>query len=54
MLDPARLAFTDETAVTTKMVRLWGRGPRGVELVGRAPMWRMADDHIRGSLRHIN
>src|SRR6188474_1419553 len=27
----------DETAVTTKMVRLWGRGPRGVELIGRAP-----------------
>ena len=37
MLDPARLVFIDEIAVTTKMVRLWGRGPRGIELIGRAP-----------------
>ena len=44
MLDPARLVFIDETAVTTKMVRLWGRGPRGIELIGRAPCgeWRLA------------
>ena len=37
MLDPARLVFIDETAVTTKMVRLNGRSPRGVELIGHAP-----------------
>ena len=37
MFDPARLVFIDETAVTTKMVRLYGRSPRGVELIGRAP-----------------
>src|SRR5450631_793315 len=37
MLDPARLGFIDETAVTTEMVRLNGRSPRGVELIGHAP-----------------
>jgi hypothetical protein len=37
LLDTTRLVFIDETAVTTKMVRLWGRSPRGVELIGRAP-----------------
>ena len=30
MLDPARLVFIDETAVSTNMVRLRGRAPRGV------------------------
>ena len=37
MLDPARLVFIDETAASTKMVRLRGRCPRGVRLVGHAP-----------------
>ena len=34
---PARLVFIDETAVTTKMVRLRGRSPRGTRLPGAAP-----------------
>src|SRR2546421_976894 len=33
MLDPARLVFIDETAVTTKMVRPNGWSPRGERLV---------------------
>src|SRR5215831_6604213 len=33
MLDPARLVFIDETAVSTNMVRLRGRSPRGKRLV---------------------
>jgi transposase len=37
LLDPARLVFVDETAATTKMVRLRGRCPRGTRLVGHAP-----------------
>ena len=37
MLDPARLVFIDETAATTKMVRLRGRCPRGARLIGHAP-----------------
>jgi transposase len=36
-LDPARLVFIDETAATTKMVRLRGRCLRGTRLVGHAP-----------------
>jgi len=37
-LDPARLVFIDETAVTTNMLRLNGWNPRGKRLVGDAPM----------------
>jgi transposase len=37
MLDPARLVFIDETCTTTAMVRLRGRCPRGVRLIGYAP-----------------
>jgi transposase len=37
MFDPARLVFIDETCTTTNMVRLRGRCPRGVRLIGRAP-----------------
>ncbi len=52
MLDPARLVFIDETAVTTKMVRLYGRSPRGVALIGRAPCgcWKMVT--FVAALRH--
>ncbi|MFD2185151.1 IS630 family transposase [Rhodoplanes azumiensis] len=37
LLDPARLVFIDETAVTTSMVRLRGRSPRGERLLAFAP-----------------
>ena len=37
MFDPARLVFIDETAATTKMVRLRGRCPRGERLVCSVP-----------------
>ena len=37
MLDPARLVFIDETAASTKMVRLNGRCPQGTRLIGYAP-----------------
>ena len=36
-LDAPRLVFIDETAVTTKMVRHYGRSPRGERLVGKVP-----------------
>src|SRR5499425_274867 len=52
MLDPARLVSIDETAVTTKMVRLWGRGPRGVELIGRAPCGKWETITFVAALRH--
>ena len=38
LLDPARLVFIDETAVTTNMVRLNGWNARGKRLVGDVPM----------------
>ena len=37
LLDARRLVFIDETAVTTKMVRHYGRCPRGKRLVGSVP-----------------
>jgi transposase len=52
MLDPARLVFIDETAVTTKMVRLYGRSPRGVELIGRAPFGKWETVTFVAALRH--
>jgi transposase len=36
-LDAQRLVFIDETAVTTKMVRHYGRSPRGERLVAKVP-----------------
>ena len=38
LLDPARLVFIDETAVTTDMVRPNGWSPRGERLIGEVPM----------------
>ena len=41
-LEPYRLVFIDETAVTTKMTRLRGRSARGIRLEADAPFghWR--------------
>jgi len=41
-LEPHRLVFIDETAITTKMTRLRGRSPRGTRLEADAPFghWR--------------
>lgn len=52
MLDPARLVFIDETAVSTNMVRFWGRSPRGVELIGRAPHGDWKTITFVAALRH--
>jgi hypothetical protein len=52
MFDPARLVFIDETAVTTKMVRFYGRSPRGVELIGRAPFGKWQTVTFVAALRH--
>ena len=37
LLDPAHLVFIDETAVSTNMVRLYGRGPRGERVIDDVP-----------------
>lgn len=52
LLDPARLVFIDETAVTTNMVRLNGRSPRGVDLIGHAPYGEWKTVTFVAALRH--
>ena len=52
MLDPTRLVFIDETAVSTNMVRLRGRAPRGVRLIGRVPMGKWETITFVAALRH--
>ncbi len=36
-IDPARFVFLDETSPSTRLVPLWGWGPVGARVVGRAP-----------------
>jgi transposase len=52
MLDPARLVFIDETAVSTNMVRLRGRAPRGVRLIGHVPLGTWETITFVAALRH--
>jgi hypothetical protein len=52
LLDPARLVFLDETAVTTSMVRLRGRAPRGVRVIGRVPLGAWKTITFIGAMRH--
>jgi transposase len=52
MLDPARLVFIDETAVSTNMVRLRGRTERGVRLIGRVPLGEWKTITFVAALRH--
>ena len=52
MLDPARLVFIDETAVSTNMVRLRGRAPRGVRVIGAVPLGSWETITFVAALRH--
>ena len=52
MFDPARLVFIDETAVSTNMVRLRGRAPRGVRLIGHVPLGTWKTITFVAALRH--
>jgi transposase len=52
MLDPAKLVFIDETAVSTNMVRIRGRAPRGARLIGRAPFGKWETITFVAALRH--
>jgi transposase len=52
MFDPARLVFIDETAASTKMVRLRGRCPRGERLVGSVPHGHWKTITLVAGLRH--
>ena len=44
--------FIDETAASTKMVRLNGRCPRGVRLIGHAPHGHWKTITLVAGLRH--
>lgn len=50
-LEPDRLVFIDETAVTTKMTRLRGRSRRGTRLRARAPFGRWGTQTFIAGLR---
>jgi transposase len=52
MLDPARLVFIDETAVSTNMVRLRGRAPRGSRVIGHVPLGEWKTITFVAALRH--
>jgi transposase len=52
MFDPARLVFIDETATSTNMVRLRGRCPRGMHLIGRVPHGHWKTITFVAGLRH--
>jgi transposase len=52
MLDPARLVFIDETAVSTNMTRLCGRAARGVRVIGRVPLGEWKTITFVAGLRH--
>jgi transposase len=52
MFDPAQLVFIDETAVSTNMVRLRGRGPRGARLIGTVPLGTWQTITFVAALRH--
>ena len=52
MLDPARLVFIDETAVSTNLVRLRGRAPRGERVIGSVPLRTWETITFVAALRH--
>ena len=52
MLDPARLVFIDETAVSTNLVRLRGRAPRGNRVIGSVPLGAWETITFVAALRH--
>jgi transposase len=52
MFEPSRLVFIDETSTCTNMVRLRGRSPRGVRLIGYAPQGHWKTITFVAGLRH--
>jgi len=51
-LDPARLVFIDETAVSTNLARLKGRAPKGVRVIGTVPLGSWQTITFVAALRH--
>lgn len=50
-LDPTKLVFVDETGTNTKMVRAYGRAPRGQRLLGRQPFGHWKTTTFTAGLR---
>lgn len=50
-LDPRKLVFVDETGTNTKMVRTYGRAPRGQRLIGRQPFGHWKTTTFTAGLR---
>ena len=50
-LDPRNLVFIDETGTNTKMVRLYGRAPRGRRLIGKQPFGHWKTTTFTAALR---
>jgi transposase len=51
-LDPKKLVFIDETGTNTKMVRLYGRAPRGRRLIGKQPFGHWKTTTFTAALRY--
>ena len=49
--DPKRLVFIDETGTNTKMVRAYGRSPKGRRLIGRQPFGHWKTTTFTAALR---
>ena len=52
MLDPARLVFIDETAVSTNLARVRGRAPSGDRVIGTVPLGAWETITFVAALRH--
>jgi hypothetical protein len=52
ILDPGRLVFIDETAVSTILARLRGRAPRGIRVIGTVPLGTWETITFVAALRH--
>ena len=50
-LDPKRLVFIDETGTNTKMVRAYGRSPKGKRLIGKQPFGHWKTTTFTAALR---
>jgi transposase len=50
-LDPQKLVFIDETGASTKMVRLYGRSPKGARVVAEAPFGHWKTTTFTAGLR---
>jgi transposase len=50
-LDPKKLVFIDETGTNTKMVRAYGRAPKGQRLIGRRPFGHWKTTTFTAGLR---